>query len=35
MILFKKLRADAIEPVRATTHAAGFDMCAPDRVEIA
>ena len=35
MILFKKLRADAIEPVRATTHAAGFDMCAPERVEIA
>lgn len=35
MILFKKLRADAIEPVRATTHAAGFDLCAPERVEIA
>ena len=35
MIQFKKLRADAIEPVRATTHAAGFDLCAPERVGIA
>lgn len=34
MILFKKLREDAIIPQRATTHAAGFDMHAPERVEI-
>lgn len=33
-VLFKKLRADAVIPKRATTHAAGFDMCAPERVVI-
>lgn len=34
-VFFKKLRADAIAPKQATDHAAGFDMCAPERVEIA
>lgn len=33
-VLFKKLRADAVIPKRCTTHAAGFDMCAPERVVI-
>lgn len=34
MILFKKLREDAIPPTRATTHAAGFDMHAIEGAHI-